>query len=52
MAVTVGLVSMVSFVILYFMIEGTNPELGKVMKIDLGAILILVIGFVLYRVGG
>ncbi len=50
MAVVIGLISMVSFVILLKLINGTiNPELHKVMKIDLVGIAILLIGFALYK---
>ena len=44
-----GLISMVSFILLYFLIGGINEELGKVMKIDLVAITILLVGFLLYK---
>ena len=50
MAVSVGLISMVSFLILYFLIGGVNQELGKVMQIDAGATLLLIIGFVLFKI--
>ncbi len=50
MATFVGMISMVSFVIFYFLSEGeTNSELSKVMKIDAVGIAILLIGFVLYK---
>lgn len=46
----VGLVSMVSFVVLYNLIGGEiNSELSKVMKIDLFAIVVLLIGYLLYK---
>ncbi len=48
-SITVGLISMVSFVLLYFLIDGINEDLGKIMKIDLAAILILTVGFLLYK---
>ncbi|MEO9805230.1 MAG: hypothetical protein ABJF04_18375 [Reichenbachiella sp.] len=50
MAVSVGLISMVSFLILYFLIGGVNQELGKVMQIDAGATLLLIIGFALFKI--
>ncbi|MDP1814204.1 MAG: hypothetical protein Q8K92_07110 [Leadbetterella sp.] len=44
-----GLVSMVSFIILYFLIgKNINSELKKVMMIDLFATVILCVGFVLF----
>ena len=44
-----GLVSMVSFVLLYFLIgKGINAELKKVMIIDVVAIVILLIGVVMF----
>lgn len=50
LSVVIGLISMVSFLILYKLINGEiNPELNKVMKMDVLAIVILVIGFVLYK---
>ena len=49
-AVIIGLVSMISFIILYKMINGEiNAELSKVMKIDILGIILLLIGFVLYK---
>ena len=48
-SVTIGLVSMISFVILYFLIGGINADLGKIMKIDLVAILVLVVGFIFFK---
>jgi len=49
-AVCTGLISMVSFIILYKLVNGEiNPELGKVMKMDVIAIVILLIGFALYK---
>jgi len=48
-AVTVGLVSMVSFIILYFLMNGINAALETVMQMDLLAIVILLIGFLLYK---
>ncbi len=44
-----GLVSMTSFIILYFLIgKDINSELKKVMMIDVVATLILCIGFILF----
>ena len=48
-SVAVGLISMISFVILYFLINGINTELQNVMKIDLVGIAVLIIGFLLYK---
>lgn len=50
MAVSIGMISMLSFLILYFLIGGVNQELGKVMQIDAGAVLILVVGIALFRI--
>jgi len=50
LAFIMGMVSMVSFIILFYSISGEiNPELTKVMKIDLVAIAVLVIGYGLYK---
>lgn len=50
LATIVGLLSMISFVILYKLMDGdVNPELNKVMKIDILAIVILLVGFALYK---
>jgi hypothetical protein len=44
-----GLVSMTSFIILYFIIgKDINQELKKVMMIDVVATVILCIGFILF----
>lgn len=52
LAFIIGMVSMVSFVILFKMIPGEiNIELTKVMKIDLGAIVILLVGYGLHKWG-
>ena len=48
-SVLVGLVSMISFVLLYFVIGNINEELDKVMKIDLVAIILVVIGYTIYK---
>ena len=46
-AVLIGMISMVSFVGLYYSVNGQlNSELTKVMYIDLGAIVILVLGYI------
>lgn len=46
---TIGLVSMLSFMILYLIIEGEfSPELKKVFIIDCFASILLVCGFVAY----
>lgn len=45
----VGMISMVSFVILYILMNGEiNSELSRVMKVDVVAIVILLIGIVCY----
>jgi len=50
MAVLIGLISMVSFIILSKLTNGAiNSELHKVMKIDIIGIIILLIGFGLYK---
>lgn len=50
MAVCIGLISMISFVILLNLVQGEiNPELFKIMKIDIIGIIILVFGFALYQ---
>lgn len=50
LATVVGLISMISFVILYKLMDGEiNPELNKVMKIDILAIVILMVGFGLFK---
>ncbi len=50
MAVLIGLVSMVSFIILLKLSDGEiNAELNKVMNIDIIGIIILLIGFVQYK---
>ena len=48
-SVSIGLISMVSFVILYFLLNGINKELEKVMKADVVAIILLLTGFLLYK---
>lgn len=50
LAVIVGLISMVSFVILFYLIKGEiNTELHTVMKIDIIGIIILLVGSALYK---
>ena len=50
LSVTMGLISMISFVVLFYLMDGTlNPELTKVMKIDMGGIIILIVGLGLYK---
>ncbi len=47
----IGLISMVSFLLLYYMIDDPiNDALTKVMKIDAFAILLLLLGWVLYKI--
>lgn len=49
LSVTIGLISMVSFLILFKMSKGNiNKELEKVMKIDIAGILVLLFGYGLY----
>jgi len=49
LSVIIGMVSMVSFIILFKGIKGTiNSELTKVMKIDIVGIIILLVGYMLY----
>jgi len=49
-SVIIGLVSMVSFALLFFLSKGEiNTELNKVLKADLVGIVILVIGYLLYK---
>jgi len=51
LATSVGLVSMISFLLLYFLADGPiNEALTKVMKIDIFAILLLILGFILYKI--
>jgi len=51
LATLVGLISMVSFLILYFMMDGAiNAALTKVMKIDAFAIILLLLGFAFYKI--
>lgn len=51
LSAVLGLVSMISFILLYFLIGGEiSQELSKVMKIDVFALLLLLISFVLYKI--
>ncbi len=51
LATFAGLVSMISFLVLYFGIEGPiNSALTKVMQIDAFAIMLLLIGLILYEI--
>ena len=52
LSVTVGFISMASFILLYFWINNINSDLGRVMKVDLVAVTLLVIGFLLYKLKG
>ena len=46
----IGFVSMLSFIILYKIISGEiNPELRKVFNIDIIGVIILTIGFILFK---
>lgn len=49
LATTLGLISMISFLILYFLCGNINEELTKITKIDVFAIVILMISFILYQ---
>jgi len=50
LALIVGIISMLSFVILLFLIKGDiNSELHSVMKIDVIGIMILLIGYACYN---
>ena len=48
-SVVVGLTSMVSFLVLYFLIGGINEELERVMKVDAVAIVLVITGYCLYK---
>lgn len=50
LALCIGLISMISFIILLKLMNGdVNPELVKVMWIDIMGIIILLMGFAQYR---
>ncbi|PKA99618.1 hypothetical protein B0O79_3335 [Flavobacteriaceae bacterium MAR_2009_75] len=48
-SVTVGLISMFSFIVLYFLMDGVNTALERVMQIDIVAVVFLLIGFLVYK---
>jgi len=51
LAVCIGYISMISFVILLKLVHGEiNHELNKVLKIDIIGIVILLFGFLLYPI--
>ena len=45
----IGLVSMLSFIILFLLVNNINPSLTKVMKIDIIGLVFLLIGYGLYK---
>ena len=50
LATTVGLVSMVSFIVLFFIVKGQlSEELRTVMKIDIAATALLLVGYLLFK---
>ena len=50
LSTSIGLVSMVSFVVIYLLIGGgITDELKKVVRIDIVAMVILLVGFALYK---
>ncbi len=50
-ATTIGLISMISFIVLYFLVQkDISEELKKVMLIDVVATIILLIGALLYAI--
>ena len=50
-ATTVGLISMVSFIILFFLIgKDINSELKKIMIVDIVATVILCLGLLLFKI--
>ena len=50
LATLVGMVSMVSFVLLYLMVDGeVNAALTKVMQIDTVCLILLLISFLFYK---
>jgi len=52
-AVWIGLISMISFIILRYLVSGeVSPELQKVMKIDIIGLVILVAGYIPYALEG
>jgi len=48
-SVSMGLISMISFVVLFMSIQKINAELETVMKLDVLAIFILLVGMILYK---
>jgi len=51
LSIAIGLISMISFLILYQLQTGEiNPQLSKVMKADVVGIIILVIGAMLFKI--
>jgi hypothetical protein len=49
LATILGLISMVSFLVLYFLCGNINTELTKVMKIDVFAIALLMVSYICYQ---
>lgn len=50
LSTTIGFISMISFLLLYNLSNGViNAELNKVMKMDVVGVVILLIGFLLYK---
>lgn len=50
LATTVGLISMISFILLYYLIgKDINTELKKVMIVDIVGVVILCLGFLLFK---
>ncbi len=50
LSVTIGLVSMLTFILLFYWVKGeVNAELTKVMRIDVAGSAILLLGYGLYR---
>ncbi|MEM7511514.1 MAG: hypothetical protein AAF388_11310 [Bacteroidota bacterium] len=50
LSVSIGMISMLSFILLFLLMKGeVNPELRKVMYVDLVGIAVLLGGFVLFR---
>ncbi len=48
-SVMIGFISMISFVLLFYLIGDINDELFKVLQFDWAAILILLLGLILYK---
>jgi len=50
LSIIVGMVSMVSFLLLANVVDGQiNQELNKVLKFDIAGIVVLLIGFIFYK---